>query len=235
MVNNMSLENFMEIKRKNISFVDKHRMKRPLPPPGYIEFDYFHQSICPNCKAFNNSWVGIHHDIMYVDKEAQYYYESSKKLQEYIQEEFNEYVDYFSLNFQGDMIKSHWSKFSMMECAICKCKAWRDFVSGYSLGNDRYVNSKHYYLPSKYGVNLRKSYEKRFLWRLIADDGNLNTIAEWVINEHKFWKNKSNKPSITFDKIAVEFGVYVNSKDEIEVDENFPLKWGIVKEEIDGS
>ena len=215
----MSLQNFMRIERAVNFFVDKHGFKRPLPPPGYVEFDYFGLDHCPNCRTFQCGWAGIggKDSRIFVDDKAQEFYDI-----ECANEEGNPIgYDWFCKEFEGDMIKCHWSRFHEMECCTCGCKAWGDFISG-SIDSERHINSMHYYLPCRVDWEaIREGFEKRFIWRLKSDEGNIGIISNWIEEEWKHWHGKKDCPFWTFYKVAEKFGVVVNSSGAVETTADF--------------
>lgn len=125
--------------------------KRPVPPPGYVAFKWktrpnetdksVREILCPVCGNFGSSWCGGG----WQDPGAQAFYDSTSDLLSY---------DHLCQDYEGVMLKSHWSRFGEGECRTCGVKYWHDFID---------YPWQYYYSPSTANVCGSKPVQLTFL------------------------------------------------------------------------
>lgn len=118
------------------SFLDSYGLKRPIPPVGFKKWiPEGTPPECPNCgKNLGQVWDGGG----FTDAGAQNFLEEVMR-----QNNLNSY-DRLCLEYDGEMIKSHWSRYGTGRCLACSCQFWHDFVQGYK-GDSRYIHICYYW------------------------------------------------------------------------------------------
>lgn len=157
-------------------FIDEHGFKRPKPPPLYIEFkdkykypDELPKSqrghtinyhVCPNCGIIGQASCGKG-GAKFVDPQAQ------KFCDELPNRGTNLEFDDFCTEYEGDMIKCHWSRYYTAERHCCGVQLWEDGIEGYIKGTTKYVGASQYYLPKPYDVKaiVKRIEEERIEYR----------------------------------------------------------------------
>lgn len=104
------------------------------PPPGFVKCPRNQYSPCPHCQTSlgfaSAGWC-------YQDKGAQAFYEKHWK--------DGGYQGGCEM-FDGDMIKSHKSRFGMMKCVKCGCLIWHNWKAGYDK-HEIYRGMVHWFRP----------------------------------------------------------------------------------------
>jgi len=116
--------------------------RRPCPPAGYAPLKllgkYANQHVCPNCgtKGAGIVWDGGG----FQDTKAQKFYEQHCGEGSY---------DALCKQFEGDMIKCHWSRFGTGYFTCCEAKIWHDMVNDQQSGKWKDSRSwRYYYRPT---------------------------------------------------------------------------------------
>lgn len=144
----MSLADFIPMKRATMFFTDRYGLKRPLPPPGYLEGKIIQktgkdgQKKSPRCPVCKQDCGMSYYGGGWVYPKAQTFYDSMDDDSGY---------EKLCKEFEGEMIKCHWSRYGEGECMGCRAKIWHDLIGGYvKVGKaQRYVDWKYYFMGTK--------------------------------------------------------------------------------------
>jgi len=120
------------------------RDKIPIPPEGHViykpknrrigkEETQYSMRVCPYCdvaEGYSNV------PVFYTHKPAQEFYES-----------FGDGYTEFCREFEGEMIKCHWSRMDGWKCSNCGKVTLHDWDCGYD-ENHKYHDNNNYWKPS---------------------------------------------------------------------------------------
>jgi len=98
--------------------------QRPIPPPGFVAFKWktrpnktdkdIKEILCPVCGHFGMAWQGGG----WQDPGAQAIYDARIGFDSY---------DHLCQEYEGVMLKCHWSRYGTGYCLSCGVKYWHDF------------------------------------------------------------------------------------------------------------
>lgn len=118
----------------------------PEPPPGYIPFKWktranktqrdVVENLCPVCGEAGSVWGGkFGPDMGFQDQKVVQFLNNLRKEKglegdDYLfySEEKGHYVSIWDVYYEGESVKSHWSRYGVGECRKCGVKFWHDFI-----------------------------------------------------------------------------------------------------------
>lgn len=120
--------------------------KRPTPPAGYIPFEWRtrHEGditvqLCPACGETGSVWQG-----------GGFQDSAAEKLIQELEEKGIRSYELYCTQYEGVMLKLHWSRYGEGECSHCGARFWHDFI-GYPWAyyyDPSTSKVPHYYQPT---------------------------------------------------------------------------------------
>jgi len=115
----------------------------PVPPPGFIPFKWKTKAhrdhvanLCPVCSAEGSMWGGKHQpDMGFQDAGIVKFLRDLKKEKGLGEDDYlfydegkGHFVAIYDGEYEGDSVKSHWSRYGTGECSNCHVQFWHDFI-----------------------------------------------------------------------------------------------------------